>query len=90
MHNLLPFLHVIFHADPHPARSLRDVNVFLPTTSDCDAIQMDLLVLISRVLVSHVPPLRVFQDLVPSHIMHKHSEETSRKSIVVSFITVTV
>ena len=49
MHNLLPFLHAIFHADPHPARSLRDVNVFLPT-SDCDAIQMDLLVLISRVL----------------------------------------
>ena len=59
--------------------------MFIPTESDCSAVKKELIVLVSRVLVQYVPCLRIFQDLVPSHIYHKYSKEVCQASEIVSF-----
>ena len=59
--------------------------MFIPTESDCSAVKKELIVLVSRVLVQYVPCLRIFQDLVSSHIYHKYSKEVCQASEIVSF-----
>lgn len=61
--------------------------MFVPTESDCSAVKKELIVLVSRILVQNVPCLRIFQDLVPSHIYHKFSKEVCQASEIVSFST---
>ena len=65
-------------------KSLADDDVFLPTATDYEAVRKELLVLVARVLVQHVPCLRTLQNIVPSHIIHKHSADTAKASITVS------
>ena len=69
--------------DDTPKGTFKDVTL-LPTRADYDAVQKELVILISRVLVQYVPSLRIFQDLVPHHILHKHSKEASNASCLVS------
>jgi len=59
--------------------------MFIPTESDCSAVKKELIVLVSRVLVQYVPCLRIFQDLVPSHIYHQFSKDVCQASEIVSF-----
>ena len=63
---------------------LTDNDVFLPTAGDYEQIRKEFLVLVARVLVQHVPSLRIFQDVVPTHILHKHSTDTAKASTIVS------
>ena len=65
-------------------KSLADDDVFLPTATDYEAVRKELSVLVARVLVQHVPCLRTLQNIVPSHIIHKHSADTAKASITVS------
>ena len=67
-------------ADIHTA----PFSMFLPTKEDCTDLTSDFVELIMRVLVEHIPELQQHKSLVKSHITHKHSSETSKKSEIVS------
>ena len=69
--------------DDKPKGTFNDVTL-LPTPADYDAVQKELVILVARVIVQYVPSLRNFQDLVPHHIMHRHSKEASNASCLVS------
>lgn len=77
--------------DEKSKRTFKDAAV-LPTVADCEAMRKDFLILVARVLVQHVHSLQVFQDLVPHHIVHKHSKEASSASclsdILIHFVSV--
>ena len=54
---------------------------FLPTLQDHFALMKDFEVLVSRVLVEHLPKFQnTFNDIVPKHIPHKHSKEMKLKT----------
>lgn len=56
-------------------------KTFLPTLQDHLNLMKDFDVLVSRVLVEHLPHFQnAFSDVVPKHIPHKHSEKMILKS----------
>lgn len=56
-------------------------KTFLPTLQDHANLMKDFDVLVSRVLVEHLPHFQnAFSDVVPKHIPHKHSEKMRLKS----------
>ena len=56
-------------------------KIFLPTLQDHANLMKDFDVLVSRVLVEHLPHFQnAFSDVVPKHIPHKHSEKMRSKS----------
>ena len=59
-------------------------DMFIPTENDSSVVKKELIVLVLRVLVQCVPCLRIFQDLVPSHICHNFSKEMCQASEIVS------
>ena len=71
------------HCDKEPM-DLSDDAVFLPMPADYEAVQKEFTILIARVLVRLVPCLLTFKSVVPEHINHKHSADTSKSSIIVS------
>jgi hypothetical protein len=58
-------------------------DMFIPTENDSSVVKKELIVLVLRVLVQCVPCLRIFQDLVPSHICHNFSKEMCQASEIV-------
>ena len=60
-----------------------DTNNLLPSAADMEAMITNFSVLISRLLVNHIPALCEFSASVPAHIDHKYSREMSAKSHVV-------
>ena len=56
-------------------------KTFLPTLQDHANLMKDFDVLVSRVLMEHLPHFQnAFSDVVPKHIPHKHSEKMRLKS----------
>lgn len=57
---------------------------FLPSLEDDVMLKKNIVTLISRILIQHIPFFKLcFDDLVPSHIAHEYTKEMSRKSDVV-------
>ena len=53
---------------------------FLPTEQDVKSIQLNLTVMISRILCQYVSFLAPLKGIVPMHILHEHYEEMCDKS----------
>lgn len=75
---------------PSPVSTFSPLNLdslkvthFLPTMSDIEAIQDNLVVLVSRVLCEYIKPLQRYKRSVASHINHTHSKEMATKSDVI-------
>ena len=60
-----------------------DLNKFLPSAADMEAMIASFSVLISRLLVKHIPALCAYSLCVPAHIDHKYSREMAAESHVV-------
>ena len=66
-----------------------EVNIFdvIPGEEDYKALKQDFIILLSRLLVEHLPFFNSdYKGLVPSHIPHKFSNEMSKESEIVSVI----
>ena len=61
-----------------------DFSKFLPSAEDYKAIIDNFIVLISRILVKHLPHFSQYASVVPKDIKHKYSKEMSKRSNVVS------
>lgn len=61
---------------------------FLPNMQDNKTLRNNYAILLGRELVRSVPFFKSFKDCIPAHISHKHSQEMSRKSVVVSLLLV--
>lgn len=55
---------------------------FLPSKDDVSKIKANLVILVSRVLTQYVADLVPLAKVVPKHILHNYSKETSQKSDV--------
>lgn len=67
---------------PHPGRSVYDI---LPNTSDYQMLKDNFTILVSFILVEHIPYFKDdFKGLVPRHIQHPYSAEMAKQSEVVS------
>ena len=69
-----------------PAGDIKSLSfaAFLPTPEDCSVIRYNYSVLLGRVLVEKLSFFKKFQDCIPKHLVHQHSEEMKKKSEVVS------
>ena len=56
---------------------------FLPSQQDFDAVQRNLVIIVSRILTQYVGGLSVFAKVVPQHILHNYSAEMGKKSDVI-------
>ncbi len=63
-------------------RSLR-VADFVPSDTDLRQLKGDLIILVSRIIVTEFPEFSFMQGAVPHHIAHAHSQEMSHQSSVV-------
>ncbi len=59
------------------------VDSFLPTLDDVQCIKSNLIVIVSRILTRYIHGLSPLSKSIPKHILHKYSNEMSRKSDVV-------
>ena len=67
------------------------MNMLLPTSKDDTELRDNFMVLISRILVTHLELFKiVFSDVVAWHIDHPYSAQMSRKSTVVSHHNLTL
>ena len=63
------------------------MNMLLPTSKDDTELRDNFMVLISRILVTHLELFKFgFSDVVAWHIDHPYSAQMSRKSTVVSHV----
>ena len=56
---------------------------FLPNQQDFDAVQGNLVIIVSRILTQYIDSLSVFSRVIPQHILHKYSTEKAKKSEVI-------
>lgn len=66
-----------------------EVNVFhvIPDDNDYEALKSDFKVLVSRLIVKHMPFFSIdYRGIPPTHIPHKYSKQMSSKSEVVSIM----
>ena len=61
------------------------LSTFLPTPNHCDALQRNYAVFLGREVVRFVSYFKKFNQYVPDHITHEH---TNSKSFVVKFYTI--
>lgn len=60
--------------------SLIPTSAFLPTKDDVQAIKLNLTIQVARILSTYIECLAPLKKVVPAHILHKYSEEMSKKS----------
>ena len=65
-----------------------DVTKLLPSQRDLDRLVEDFSVLVGRMLTTHVPGFSVYKCCSIQHITHQYYAEMSKKSHVVSFLSV--
>ncbi len=70
-----------------PDISQVNLDLILPTTHDVHDMYSNMSVLIARVLKKYMPFFKKYGSAVGRHIMHQYSEEMSKKSCVVSSVT---
>ena len=78
---------VKFNSAEKPAKcSLADMDnaVCLPDKSDHRKQHNDYIVLVSRLITSHIDCLKFLQEVVEKHITHEHSREASKPTETVS------
>ena len=63
-----------------------NLNQYLPSSEDYHIMTSNMVTLVSRVLVKHIPSLLSYTPVVESHIKHPYSKEMAQKSTVVSII----
>ena len=63
------------------------LSAFLPTADECMAIRNNYVILVSRIIVDHLPAFSAFKQSVPQHVPHKYSDAMSRKSEMVSALS---
>ena len=68
-------------AKPRSLRTLSSASL-LPTEADIATVKLNLSVLVSRILCTHIKGLRKFKKVIPNHIMHKYSLIMAQKSDV--------
>ena len=73
----LPRTSHVAHLDSLPA------DFFLPTASDVQAVKVNLVTIVSRLISRYIHHLSPLSKSIPKHILHKYSGEMSRKSEVV-------
>ena len=56
---------------------------FLPNRADVLAAKENLVILVARIITNYFAALTPFSKLVPKHILHRYSNEMSKKSEVV-------
>lgn len=67
-----------------PVLSKEHIMTAIPDSQDCQKVEENFCILVSRVLSKHMPEFEEFASLIPSHIPHKYSSEMSQKSEIVS------
>ena len=60
------------------------LSMFVPGKIEFDALRQRMVVLTERVLVTYMPNLHAYHDLITMHIPHPHSEESKNKSEIVN------
>ena len=74
-----------------PIYPIAVMNMLLPTSKDDTELRDNFMVLISRILVTHLQLFKFgFSDVVAWHIDHPYSAQMSRKSTVVSHHNITL
>ena len=63
-----------------------EVSSFPPKDSDISSVRLNLSIIVSRILCTHIKGLKQFASLVPPHIFHKHSKAMAEKSEVVVLV----
>lgn len=63
------------------------VSSFLPSISDCSALKQNYAILMARIVVDEIPHFHKIKECVPKHIIHQHSEEMTKKSKTVRWLT---
>ncbi|XP_052071483.1 uncharacterized protein LOC127709853 [Mytilus californianus] len=58
-------------------------EAFVPNQTDHDDLYADFQILIQRALVTYIPELKDFRDLVTFHIEHQYSKASEKKSDIV-------
>ncbi|CAC5367378.1 unnamed protein product [Mytilus coruscus] len=58
-------------------------EAFIPNKTDHDDLYSDFRILIQRALVTYIPELKDFRDLVTFHIEHQYSKASEKKSDIV-------
>lgn len=70
-------------------RPLQLASALLPSSEDDKALRRNFVVLISRILATHIPFFKFsFDDVVEWHIEHMYYEQMSSKSVVVSSLII--
>ena len=65
------------------------VSAFLPTPADCTVLHSNYIILVSRIIVKHIPYFfSPFKKVVPMNIQHQYSKEMEKASEVVCIIIV--
>ena len=64
------------------------VSAFLPTPADCSVLRSNYIILVSRIIVKHIPYFSPFKKVVPMNIQHQYSKEMEKASEVVCIIIV--
>ena len=76
--------HHLANEKPIANVSILPLSTFLPNLEDSTAIRSNCAVLLGCELVRSLPFFKDFSEYIPAHITHEHSEEMSRRSVVVS------
>ena len=53
---------------------------FLPSRQVCNKLRDDFIVLTARAIVSNIPALETFKNVVPEHIPHQYMNEMQKAS----------
>jgi hypothetical protein len=69
-----------------PKKALSDIQLvdLLPVQEVQELFKSNCAILVSRVLVKHLPAIGHMQDVVTHHIQHQHSDKMAQKSQTVS------
>lgn len=70
----------------HPQADILSVpnEAFVPNAEDYKALYKDCNILIQRALVDHISALKDCKEFVTYHIPHQYTEESKKKSVIVS------
>ena len=62
------------------------ISAFLPTPADCSVLRSNYIILVSRIIVKHIPYFTPFKKVVPMNIQHQYSKEMEKVSEVVCML----
>ena len=66
-----------------PVLSSEPLSSFLPSSSDVEAVQSNLVIVFSHIICTYIKALAPLSKSVPEHISHIYSKEMAEKSDVI-------